>query len=138
MKIVSIILAAMFVFAFTAGNSYASDDDQDSDGSGGALTGALLGGLLGGGVGTAIGSASGNAGQGALIGAGIGAVGGALVGSSRQSGKKGRIAEDVPEPSEGKVVTEGAEVPSDMKVKKRVIKHYDEQGKLISEEEAAN
>ena len=127
------VCALVFSYPVYADNG----DDGDSGGGNQTLTGALLGGLLGGGVGTAIGSASGNAGKGALIGAGIGAVGGALLGSTRSSGRAHSTA-NMAEPDPGKVVTEGPDAPSDMKVKKRVIKQYDAQGNLVSQKETSN
>lgn len=136
MKTLSMILAVAFLLSLGY-PLYASNDDEDSGGGNGALTGALMGGLLGGGVGTAIGSASGNAGKGALIGAGIGAVGGALVGANQRS-KRSSSNENLAQPEPGQAAPEDANMPADMKVKKRVIKEYDQEGKLISEKEVQN
>ena len=134
MKIVVIMLVLMSSLAFSC-PIYANDsDDSESGGGNQALTGALLGGLLGGGLGTAIGSVSGNAGKGALIGAGIGAVGGALVGST-QSSARSKYSPNAAQPEPDKVVTEGSDVSSDAKVKKRIVKQYDAQGNLISEQQ---
>ncbi|MDD5427817.1 MAG: hypothetical protein PHI58_01090 [Candidatus Omnitrophica bacterium] len=136
MKFFSLVLAMTMLFSF-GGVSCASGDD-DSGGANDTLGGAVLGGLLGGGIGTAIGSASGNAGKGALWGAGIGAVGGALLGSSR-SANKARATENMaePEPDRG-LPAASTETAPDMKVKKRIIKSYDQEGNLVSQKEVAN
>ena len=138
MRIISFALALSLILVFSCQAYADSGDDEDSGGGNQVLTGTLLGGLLGGGLGTAIGSMSGNAGKGALIGAGIGAVGGALVGANSQSSNKSRANANLAEPKQEKVVTEGSDVPSDMKVKKRVIKQYDKEGNLVSEKETNN
>ena len=131
MRAIYFVLTLSLILAFTC-QVYADDkDNEDSGGGNQMLTGTLLGGLLGGGLGTAIGSISGNAGKGALIGAGVGAVGGALLGAN-QPAKSSQKKENLAEPEQGKTVTEDSQASSDMKVKKRVIKRYDKEGKLIS------
>lgn len=102
----------------------ASDDEQGSSGGNEALTGALMGGLLGAGLGAAIGSASGKAGTGALIGGGVGAVGGTLLGAN-QAAKKS---------AETTTYQEERNTPKE-KIKKRVVREYDENGNVISEKE---
>lgn len=126
MKIFRVFLAGMLIFSYI-GISYCGevDDDDRSSGSGNqALTGAIMGGLLGGGLGAAIGSASGHAGTGAAIGAGVGAVGGTLIGANKASKDASEAI-----PVEEKAIPKGA------KIKKKVIREYDEKGNVISEKE---
>lgn len=120
-------LAVLALVISMAGVSYCGDPDDDSDDGGGmsgAVKGILIGGLLGGGAGAAIGSASGNAGKGALIGAGVGALGGGLIGANQDSQKARTRGEAVP-----------VEQPDRVKVKKRVVKEYDDEGNVVSEKE---
>jgi len=137
MRIAAVILAITGLLFFGHPACADNSDDEESGGGNQALTGALMGGLLGGGVGTAIGSASGNAGKGALIGAGVGAVGGALLGANQQS-KKPKANRNLAEPEPGNVMQENPEMPSNLKVKKRVVKEYDKEGNLVSEKEVKN
>jgi len=130
MKILS--WALVICMALSAGGDFAysgedvSEQNKVEEKSGGneALTGAIIGGLLGGGIGTAIGSAYGKAGTGALIGAGVGAVGGTIVGASQADSKKSKEAPPLKE-----------EPPKGAKIKKKVIREYDENGNVISEKE---
>lgn len=141
------ILAGVIIIAFSialCGPSFAgqvNEEDRDSGSSSGsgneALGGAVMGGLLGAGLGAAIGSASGHAGRGAAIGAGVGAVGGTLVGASQASKRSKEEAYDTEEMSEEPTyVTEGA--PETSKIKKRVVREYDDEGNIISEKEVNN
>lgn len=137
-----ICVLVLGVFIFSSGVVYCgTDDPDDSEGSPGgneALTGALLGGLLGAGLGTAIGSASGNAGKGALIGGGIGAVGGTLLGANQAAAKRAKertYIEPAPVQDSQNVSYPEPEVPSNVKIKKRIIRKYDEDGNVISEKE---
>lgn len=130
-------LTAILIFSFMLslnGLAYSEDLEQEKKSSGGgeALTGAVMGGLLGGGLGAAIGSASGHAGTGALIGAGVGAVGGTLVGAN-EADRKRQAAEESSYTAPLKTAT-----PKDSKIKKRIIREYDEQGNVISEKEVTN
>lgn len=129
MKILRLMLVCSLV-VFMSGVSYSADvaeEDTDSSEDSGnqALTGAVLGGLLGAGLGAGIGSAVGRAGTGAAIGGGVGAVGGTLVGASQQD-KQSRVRKS----SQGE-----AQVPKDAKIKKKVMREYDDKGNLISETE---
>ncbi len=132
MKILKLILViSLVVFQTGLGYCRQADDDEGSGSSGNkALTSALMGGLLGAGLGAAIGSASGHAGQGAAIGAGVGAVGGTLLGAEkerneRQSSYSAAQLEDQPE----------TESPKDIKIKKKIVREYDDEGNVISEKE---
>jgi len=134
MKILKWVVIISLVFSPT-GLAYSVDAEKESaagkssgSGMGGALTGAILGGLLGGGIGTAIGSASGKAGTGALIGAGVGAVGGTLVGASQADNEAKRRYYQESQQKEPLI-------PKGAKIKKKVIRTYDDKGNLISEEE---
>lgn len=130
MKILSSILIFAFVLSLV-GLSYSEDVEKEKKASGGSelLTGALVGGLLGGGVGAAIGSASGKAGAGAAIGAGVGALGGTVIGAD-QAAKKAKAD---PDQEEAQVKPH-----KNIKVKKRIIKEYDEKGNIVSEKEVEN
>ena len=134
MRIFTVIVAAVFVFASCgfgyAGDAYYEDDDSESTNSAGsALGGAVMGGLLGAGLGAAIGSASGHAGTGAAIGAGAGALGGTLLSASQAKQKQTVRSreEEVP-------VSDQVSSPT---VKKRVVREYDEEGNVVSEREVA-
>ncbi len=117
-----------------SGLSYAAEDDKNSDTASSALGSAVMGGLLGGGLGAAIGSASGNAGKGALIGAGVGAVGGTLLGASQESKRRAQERSEIAtqEPDVERTTSQN------MKVKKRIIREYDDEGNVISEKEVKN
>ena len=133
MKIFKYVIVMRIILSL-CGFGYAADVEKDRDGDSGSsnagnqvLTGALMGGLLGGGVGAAIGSASGKAGTGALIGAGVGAAGGSLLGASQQD-KQRKEAGSYSEPA----------LPKGAKIKKKVIREYDDQGNVVSEKEVEN
>jgi len=145
MKILKMLLICSMILSFSGLAYSASDDDDGSDRNGGnqALTGAVMGGLLGAGLGAAIGSASGKAGTGAAIGAGVGAVGGTLLGASQRSGESQRSYSGQeysrPEIAQAGQAAESEatapKLPKDAKIKKRVVRQYDEQGNVISEKE---
>ena len=123
----------LFAFILSSNGLLYSEEverEEKSGGGGEALTGAIMGGLLGAGVGAAIGSASGKAGQGAAIGAGVGAVGGTLLGAN-QASQRAKEDSDIEEP-------ETTKPPKNMKIKKRIIREYDEEGNVISEKEVKN
>ena len=134
MKILKIFLVIALVFSMS-GVSLAGENRDEESGSdnsaGSALGGAILGGLLGAGLGAAIGSASGKAGTGAAIGGGIGALGGTLVAASQA--KKTKTQDEAAYREE-----QVRDLPKDAKVKKRVIRQYDDDGNVISEKEVAN
>jgi hypothetical protein len=108
-------------------------------------------------VGAAVGSASGNAGKGALIGAGIGAVGGALL-KANEASQRNRAREEQyyydgpqqpPQPVHFQNVSPAQHIqtqsaisdtglPQGAKVKKKVVRKYDADGNVISEEEVPN
>lgn len=134
MKLLTCLLAFLIIIP-ALGASYAEDVEREKKGGEGSeiLTGALLGGLLGGGLGAAIGSASGRAGTGAAIGAGVGALGGSVIGADQASRKK--KAESKAEYSEDVGTTKSTRP---IKVKKKIIREYDEQGNVISEKEVKN
>jgi len=107
-------------------------------------------GLLGAGTGAiASGASGGNAGQGALIGAGTGIIGGMLLDSMSQPAqprrvyRKARPPQQYQQPPQGQyqqpqyqqqnVQVSDETVPEGGK--KKVIKKYDDKGKLVSEEE---
>ena len=112
-------------------------------------------GLLGAGTGAiASGASGGNAGQGALIGAGTGIIGGALLDAMTQPSQPKRVyRRPAPRPQQYQPVTQShpkyqqtsqqyqgqnlqvQEVANPEGGKKRIIKKYDDKGKLISEEE---
>jgi outer membrane lipoprotein SlyB len=122
----------MVLVCSMSGLAYCADNVDDNggeesgkDNGNQALTGAIVGGLLGAGLGAGIGSAVGHAGTGTAIGGGAGAVGGALIGANQESGSSGAKKR-----SKGKVV-----VSKDEKVRKKIIREYDEKGNVVSEKE---
>ena len=135
MKIISLITSLVLFLSLTC-PAYAGEVDREKKSSGGneALTGALMGGLLGAGLGAAVGSASGKAGQGAAIGAGVGAVGGTLLGASQARDREAASYEEAISANEN----EEFETAAPRKMKKRVIREYDEEGNVISEKEVKN
>jgi len=143
MRFISCILIVLMTVS-TADISFAkrsSDDDSNSGSK--ALGSALMGGLLGAGLGAAIGSGSGKAGQGAAIGAGVGALGGTLVGAEKERKERQmREAEDREAEAfdQEDAVLESESVPasSDIKVKKKIVREFDQDGNVISEKEVAN
>ena len=135
MKVLNIILIVAMIFSMS-GMSLASDDRDEQDNSnsaGSALGGAVLGGLLGAGLGAAVGSMSGRAGTGAIIGGGVGALGGTLLAANQAKNAKAQK-----EAVSREEQAQGAPIPKDAKVKKRVVRQYDEDGNMISEKEIAN
>ena len=116
-------------------------------------------GLLGAGTGAiAAGASGGNAGQGALIGAGTGIIGGALLDAMTQPSQPRRVYRRAPaqqpppqqyqpqpyqqqpppqhyqqQPQQQNVQVSDEAVPEGGK--KKIIKKYDDKGKLVSEEE---
>ncbi len=152
MKILSWVLVIGLILS-PCPFGYASDDQDDNSASnessrdssaGSALGGALLGGLLGAGVGALAGSASGHAGTGAAIGAGVGAVGGTLLKASQDKSTRERErAYDRQQRLEQQTTSMGEQaaperpIPNNAKVKKRIIRKYDDAGNLISEQEVA-
>jgi uncharacterized membrane protein YebE (DUF533 family) len=149
MRITRLVLTLALILS-VSGASFAYDDDDDSGSSAGnALGGAVMGGLLGGGLGAAIGSASGNAGKGALIGAGIGAVGGTLMKANEEKQRR-QQKEDAyyydeppqqtrPAPQVQQQVqrpqSTDTGLPQGAVVKKKVVRKYDAEGNVVSEEE---
>lgn len=131
MRILTLLLAFALILS-VIGISYGEDVERQKKSSGGneVLTGAVLGGLLGGGVGAAIGSASGRAGTGAAIGAGVGALGGTVIGADQASKRAKAEAE-----AEYSEESQSPKSEKDIKVKKRIIREYDEQGNVVSEKE---
>ena len=106
-------------------------------------------GLLGAGTGAlASGMSGGHAGQGALIGAGTGIIGGALIDAITQPSQPRRVYRAAPPPQayqpppqtyQPQVQSQNVQVADEQAGpeggKKKVVKHYDANGKLVSEEE---
>ena len=129
--LLTLFAAALFLTA-VAGFAAAQDDDSTRN--------VLKQGLLGAGTGAiASGVSGGNAGTGALVGAGTNIIGNALLDTITQPAeqRKGRVYKKVRKPavqtqsqtstSEETVGTEGT--------RKKIIRKYDENGKVVSEEE---
>ncbi|MDO8525965.1 MAG: glycine zipper family protein [Candidatus Omnitrophota bacterium] len=99
-------------------------------------------GLLGAGTGAiASGASGGNAGTGALIGAGTGVIGGALLDTITQPSQPRRVYRR-PKPApmpQAQAQRQNIQVQEEQTgsegSKKKIIKHYDASGKLVSEEE---
>lgn len=111
---------------------YAAPPPQES-----GTSKVLKQGLVGAGVGAiSSGVSGGNAGQGALIGAGTSVIGNALLDTITQppAERKGRVYRKIPRQTQKTQVQEeegtGAEG-----TRKKIIRKYDENGKVISEEE---
>ena len=94
-------------------------------------------GLIGAGTGAiAAGASGGKAGQGALIGAGTAVVGGAILDTLTQppQQKRGKVYRKVPKQKVQNVQVQ-EETAGSEGGRKKVVKKYDENGKLVSEEE---
>ena len=108
---------------------------------------ALKQGLLGAGTGAiAAGASGGNAGTGALIGAGTGVIGGALLDTITQPSQPRRVyrrpaptQQVVPRQVQPQMQAQNVQVQEEQAGpeggKKKIVKHYDATGKLVSEEE---
>ncbi len=99
-------------------------------------------GLLGAGTGAiASGASGGNAGTGALIGAGTSVIGGALLDTLTQAPQPRRVYRRAPvaQPRIQQVQPQNVQVQEEQAGpeggKKKIVKHYDASGKLVSEEE---
>jgi hypothetical protein len=108
---------------------YAEDED--------ATRNILKQGLLGAGTGAlAAGTSGGKAGQGALVGAGTAVIGSALLDTlSQPSQPKTRRVYRKPAVQRAKVKEETVDAGTSVEGRKKIIKKYDESGKLVSEEE---
>jgi len=95
-------------------------------------------GLLGAGTGAiAAGASGGNAGQGALIGAGTNVIGNALLDTLTQPAeqRRGRVYKRIQRPK-AKVQSEDADTSTGGSgTQKKIIRKYDDSGKVVSEEE---
>ena len=100
-------------------------------------------GLLGAGTGAiAAGASGGNAGQGALIGAGTGVIGGALLDAITAPPQPRRVyrrPQQPPPQPQPQMQQQNVQVQEEQAGseggKKKIVKHYDTAGKLVSEEE---
>ena len=103
----------------------------------------LKNGLLGAGTGAiASGASGGNAGTGALVGAGTGVIGGALLDAVTQPSQPRRVyrrpapqVQQVQPQMQAQNVQVQEEQAGPEGGKKKIVKHYDTSGKLVSEEE---
>ena len=99
-------------------------------------------GLIGAGTGAiAAGASGGDAGKGALIGAGTSVIGNALLDTLTQpsSQRRGRVYRRIP-PQQSTVVQQSTSVQPQEEItpegtRKKIIRKYDENGKVVSEEE---
>ena len=142
-KIITITIIAIF-FAGLTGNVYCQDDSTKN---------VLKQGLLGAGTGAiAAGASGGKAGQGALIGAGTGIIGSALLDTITQPSQPKRVYrraaprqqqyqpapqaqyQQAPQQYQSQNL-QVQDVANPEGGKKRIIKKYDDKGKLVSEEE---
>lgn len=126
------------------GEYYYEEPPQQS-----AASNVLKNGLLGAGTGAiAAGASGGNAGKGALIGAGTGAIGGILLDAITQPSQPRRVyrrpapqpvQQPVPQQQNQQVYTTPATSEDDTSgapgTRKKVIRKYDDTGKVVSEEE---
>ena len=126
--------------AYDDGGEYYEEPPQQS-----AATNVLKQGLLGAGTGAiAAGASGGNAGKGALIGAGTGAIGGILLDAISQPSQPRRVYRrpaSQPAPQQRQQVYTTPAVPAEDDTsgapgtRKKVIRKYDDTGKVVSEEE---
>ena len=109
-----------------------------------ATSNVLKNGLLGAGTGAiAAGASGGNAGKGALIGAGTGAIGGILLDAITQPSQPRRVyvnppPQPMPQQQRQQVYTTPAtenDTSGAPGTRKKVIRKYDDAGKVVSEEE---
>lgn len=125
------IFAVLAAVIFTGVIANAQDDDSTRQ--------VLKQGLLGAGTGAiAAGASGGNAGKGALIGAGTGAIGGALLDAITTPSQPRRVyRRAAPPPQARQVRQQNVQVSEEATEagRKKIIKKYDENGKLVSEEE---
>jgi hypothetical protein len=126
-----------------SGDYYYEEPPQES-----STQKVLKQGLVGAGTGAiAAGTSGGNAGKGALIGAGTGVIGGALLDMLTTPSQPKKVYRRPPQAPKPRVVTQQAAGQSQQNIKvseeasgtdggrKKVIKKYDDTGKLVSEEE---
>ncbi|MFA5256230.1 MAG: glycine zipper family protein, partial [Candidatus Omnitrophota bacterium] len=97
-------------------------------------------GLLGAGVGAiSAGASGGSAGKGALIGAGTGAIGGVLLDMMTQPSQPKRVYRKAPVKQRTQQTVRVQQPGDDMEAtgtsRKKVVRKYDDSGKVISEEE---
>jgi len=126
---ICVILMISLVSVFLTGAVYGQDEDQTRN--------VLKQGLLGAGTGAiAAGASGGKAGQGALIGAGTAVIGNALLDTLTQPSqqRKGKVYRKIPKQKVQNVQVQ-EETAGSEGGRKKVIKKYDENGKLVSEEE---
>jgi hypothetical protein len=142
MKIYRRKLSAAFIFAVATVLIVSLAHGQDDD----TTRNVLKQGLLGAGTGAiAAGASGGDAGKGALIGAGTGVIGGALLDSITQpSQQPRRVYRRAPRQRVQTQTRQVQQVQPQQQVqeetaadgsRKKVIKKYDDTGKLVSEEE---
>jgi len=121
------------------GDEYYEEPPQES-----GTQKVLKQGLLGAGTGAiASGASGGNAGTGALIGAGTGVIGGALLDTITQPSQPRRVYRRAPPPqvqqAQPQMQQQNVQVQEEQAGpeggKKKIVKHYDATGKLVSEEE---
>ena len=138
MRIMAMIAISFLTIMVAANTVYCQDDDSTRN--------VLKQGLLGAGTGAiAAGASGGNAGQGALIGAGTGIIGGALLDAMTQPSQPRRVYRrrppqtPLPQQPQPQMQQQNVQVQEEQAGseggKKKIVKHYDATGKLVSEEE---
>ncbi|MDD5427815.1 MAG: glycine zipper family protein [Candidatus Omnitrophica bacterium] len=126
-------------------NGYADDYYYEEPPQESSAQKVLKQGLLGAGTGAiASGASGGNAGTGALIGAGTGVIGGALLDAITQPSQPRRVYRRPAQPqqyqqqyqpqAQQNILVQEEQVGAEGS-KKKIVKHYDASGKLVSEEE---
>ena len=121
-----VLVTILFLIVFLTNLVY-GDEEQTRN--------ILKQGLLGAGVGAiSAGSSGGKAGQGALIGAGTAVIGNALLDTLTQptEQRRGRVYRRIPRQNAQVQEEEGTGTDS---TRKKIIRKYDENGKVVSEEE---
>ena len=132
-KRISIVSAVALCFFFAVNSVYGDEEGTRN---------VLKQGLLGAGTGAiASGASGGNAGKGALIGAGTNVIGGALLDMMTQPAPQPRrvyrrpaAPRQVPQQSV-RVQSPGDDTSASGTSQKKIIRKYDDNGKVVSEEE---
>ena len=135
LRIMAVIAISLVTIMVAADAVYCQDDDSTRN--------VLKQGLLGAGTGAiAAGASGGNAGQGALIGAGTGVIGGALLDAITAPPQPRRVyrrPQQPPPQPQPQMQQQNVQVQEEQAGseggKKKIVKHYDTAGKLVSEEE---
>jgi hypothetical protein len=125
----AVIVMVLAVVIFVASTTVFCDEEDTRN--------ILKQGLVGAGAGAlAAGASGGDAGKGALIGAGTNVIGNALLDTITQPAeqRRGKVYRRVPRRKPA-TTTQEENISGDAGTRKKIIRKYDESGKVVSEEE---